>query len=216
MRQQGEEVFLGIDPTSSEKKASACALLGPGASLLHLTKRQTDGEIVALAREWRPSIVAIDSPLGYPKGMCCLEESCPCRTVHQFKGRLCEQEMAQRGIPLYFTTKRSIIKPMIYRAIRLAEVLTSQGCQVLEVYPYACKVLLFGKLIPKKTSKEGLDFLRGHLARRIPGLATYGDTLDHDLCDALVAAYTARLHSLGQTEGVGLAEEVPIVIPKLA
>ena len=28
-------------------------------------------EILGLAREWQPSIVAIDSPPGFPKGMCC-------------------------------------------------------------------------------------------------------------------------------------------------
>ena len=88
--------------------------------LAHLTTQSADSDILALAEKWRPSVVAIDSPLGFPKGMCCLEESCPCRSVHNFKGRVCERELLARGISLYITTKRSFIKPMIYRAIELA------------------------------------------------------------------------------------------------
>ena len=207
-------MFIGVDLTSSKAKASACAVLDAEGSLVHLTSLKAEAEMLALAQEWGPSIVAIDSPLGFPKGMCCLEESCACRSEHGFKGRACEQELARRGIPLYFTTKRSIIKRMVYRAIALAQGLEAQGHRVLEVYPYASKVRLFGKPIPSKTSQEGLDFLRQHLGRLIPGVASWDGRLDHDGCDALVAAYTAYLHSLGRTEGVGLEEEVRIVMPR--
>jgi predicted nuclease with RNAse H fold len=207
-------MFLGIDPTSSEKRPTACALLDASGALARLAAVKTDADILALVSEWRPAIVAIDSPLGFPKGMCCLEESCACQSVWPLKGRACEPELARRGIPLYFTTKRSIIKQMVYRAIALAREMRSQGCQVIEVYPYASKVMLFGKPIPPKTKKEGLDFLRQRLDTLIPGLASHGGRLSHDLCDALVAAYTAYLHSLGQTEAVGLPEEERIVLPR--
>ena len=206
-------MYLGIDPTCSEARASACALLDSDGRLAHLTTQSTNADMVALSEEWRPTVVAIDSPMGFPKGMCCLEESCPCRSVYRFKGRVCERELLSRGVSLYITTKRSFIKPMIYRAIDLARDLGSQGCEVLEVYPYASKVGLFGKPIPPKNTREGLDFLRRRLQRLIPGLASYKDRLSHDHCDALVAAYTARLSTLGLTESVGLREEVPIVVP---
>ena len=215
MNHDSAEIFLGIDLTSSEAKASGCALLDSNGSLLEVVAARADSDILALADRLNPSIVAMDSPLGLPTGMCCLEETCPCTSVHPFKGRQCEQEMARRGIPLYFTTKRSIIKRMTYRAIELAGALTEKGCRVLEVYPYASKLALFGKPIPPKTTREGIDFLRRRLSRLIPGVDTHRDALDHDLCDALVAAYTAYLHGLGRTEAVGLPEEVCIVMPKL-
>ena len=101
-----ENMIIGIDLTSSEARASGCAVLDADGSLLHLSSEKTDDDILALARDWRASIVAIDSPLGFPKGMCCLEESCDCRSVHAFKGRACEPELVRRGIPLYFTTKK--------------------------------------------------------------------------------------------------------------
>ena len=40
-------------------------------SLVIPTALKAEAEILGLAREWQPSIVAIDSPPGFPKGMCC-------------------------------------------------------------------------------------------------------------------------------------------------
>ena len=207
-------MFLGIDLTSSEKKPTALALLDSHAQVKCLTAVRSDAEILAFAGKHRPSTVAIDAPLGFPEGMCCLEESHSCRPVRPVKGRECERELAWRGIPLYFTTKRSIIKGMAYRAIGLSRDLAAQGRQVLEVYPYAAKVLLFGRPIPKKTTREGLKFLIRHLGRRIGGIDSRAERLDHDLCDALVATYVAYLASLGRTEALGLEEEARIVVPK--
>ena len=206
-------MFLGIDLTSSESRASACALLDDRGSLADLTSLSKVSDILAFARERSPSIVAIDAPLGFPKGMCCLEEACGCSSVWPFKGRVCERELARRGIPLYFTTKRSIIKTMVYRAMRLSEKLATHGVRVLEVYPYAAKVALFGKPIPRKTTREGIAFLRGRLRGLVPGVARYDGVLSHDLCDALVAAHTAFLHDRGDTVAVGLREEACIVVP---
>ena len=211
---RGEGVVLGIDPTSSEAKPSACAVLDGDGSLLALESPRTDDDILALARRHRPAIIAIDAPLGLPTGMDCLEETCSCASVHDFKGRVCERELLARGISLYVTTKRSIIREMIYRCRALVPRLEAMGCRVIEVYPYASKVCLFGKPIPKKTKRAGREFLRRRLNERIPGLKDRAERLNHDQGDALVAAYTAYLHSRGETESLGLPEEVPIVVPR--
>ena len=207
-------LFLGIDPTSSESKRSACAVLDEDGALVALELLGTDSEILELAARHRPDIVAIDAPLGLPTGMDCLEETCSCASVHEFKGRLCERELLARGISLYITTKRSFIKRMIYRCMGLVPLLETMGCRVIEVYPYASKVCLFGKPIPKKTTSEGREFLRRHLGGLIPGLNAYDGRLDHDLYDALMAAYTAYLHGRGETESLGRPEEVCIVVPR--
>ena len=207
-------MFLGIDLTSSESKPSACAVLDSGGSLQYLGGLATDAEMLALAAEGRARTAAIDAPLGFPKGMCCLEPSCPCESAWDFKGRVCERELLRRGIGLYITTKRSFIKPMIYRAMALAGAFEERGVGVIEVYPYAAKVCLFGKPIPKKTTREGLWFLRERLSELVGGLESYSGRLDHDLCDALIAAHTARLHAGGRTEALGLEEERQIVVPQ--
>jgi predicted nuclease with RNAse H fold len=164
-------------------------------------------------RRFRPAIVAIDSPLGFPRGMCCLEDSCPCESVYDFKGRTAERELLRSGVRLYITTKKTFIKPMIYRAIRIAETLRTDGIEAIEVYPYAAKRALFGPDIPPKTTRAGIEFLRARLLLLVPDLGGSGERLTHDGCDALLAAHTAWLHSAGRTVSYGDADEVPIVAP---
>jgi len=146
-------------------------------------------------------------------GLDCLEETCPCQPLSPFKGRACERELAKRGIPCYFTTKKSIIKGMVYRGMDLKNRLQAQGHRVIEVYPYATKLRLFPRPIPKKTTRQGLNYLKRHLASLIPNLP---QNLDHDLCDALLAAYTGYLHHLGETEPLGHLQEGLIFMPKRA
>ena len=74
---------------------------------------KADSDIAVLARSKGGRIIAVDSPIGLPKGMCCLEEDCGCRSVHSFKGRVCERELLGGGIALYISAKRSFIKPTI-------------------------------------------------------------------------------------------------------
>ncbi len=156
-------MFLGIDLTTKEQKPTACALLHPSGSLSTVCKLRTDDDIVEVARRSFPSVVAIDSPLGLPLGMDCLEETCECQSVHPFKGRQGERQLLAEGINLYLTTKRSIIKLMVYRAISLAQRFRDLGSEVIEVYPFASKVRLLGRPIPPKNSKEGREYLRRRL-----------------------------------------------------
>ncbi|MDP6451788.1 MAG: DUF429 domain-containing protein, partial [SAR202 cluster bacterium] len=112
-------MFLGIDLTTKQEKPTACVILDEQGALVSVSKLSTDDEMVALAQAHSPTIIAVDSPMGFPEGMDCLEEEHDCQSVHSFKGRAGERELLAEGIGLYLTTKRSIIKPMIYRAIGL-------------------------------------------------------------------------------------------------
>ena len=171
----------------------------------------TDADILELVPSYK--LVAIDAPLSLPKGLCCLEESCSCQPSTEVKGRDCERELARQGIPCYFTTKKSIIKEMVKRGIRLKARLECMGCEVIEVYPYVSKVRLLGKNIPKKTTPAGLVFLKQHISQLLPNLAPHIDGFSHDLCDAAIAAYTAFLHYQDKTEPCGDPEEGIIYIP---
>lgn len=209
-------MFVGIDPTSFDKKGTACALLDENGHFVEMVSRHTNDDIIDFVTQTNPRIVAIDSPLGFPKGMDCLEQSHDCESVHDFKGRACEREIMKRGIRLYVTSKKTFIKPMIYRSIAMAEEFRKQGREVIEVYPHGSKVCLFGTPIPKKTRKAGRDFLRDKLIPLIPGLERYQGRYTHDLLDALVAAHTAYLYANNGTETVGPPDEVPIVLPKVS
>ena len=103
---------------------------------------------------------------------------------------------------------------MVERAIKLRAELVRQGYEVIEVYPYATKVRLWGKPIPPKSKPQGLAFLREHLALLMPELIPYMSSFDHHLYDAALAAYTAYLYADGEMEATGDPGEGVIYIPK--
>jgi predicted nuclease with RNAse H fold len=206
--------YLGIDPASAPRRPSAFAVLDDQGRLHDLGLAREDDDILALARRWRPRYLAIDAPLSLPQGMCCLEESCPCAPTSPDGLKAAERALLKEGIGLFRTTKRSIIKAMVYRAIGLRRALAERGYAAMEIYPYASKVRLFGRPIPKKTTKAGRQWLRRRLEGLVPGLREHEGRLGHDQLDAIVAAYTAYLHGQGQVEAVGDREEGVIYVPK--
>ena len=205
--------FLGIDLTSKETRPSACLGLDRALRLIYDGFLGEDSDILQLVPSHQFELVAIDAPLSLPKGLCCLEESCSCQPSVRLNGRSCEQELAKQGIGLFRTTKKSIIKDMVYRAIRLKTELESMGCEVIEVYPYASKVRLFGRNIPKKTTSAGMAFLRQHISELLPNITNHVTRFNHDLCDAAIAAYTAFLYEQGKAEPCGDPEEGVIYLP---
>ena len=208
-----EADFVGIDLTASNRKPTAYAGLGEDLRLCCLGFVTRDNEMIDAITRRQPRLVAIDAPLSLPQGMDCLDEDCPCQSLLPQKGRACERELARLGSPCYFTTKKSIIKEMVYRGINLKRELCRRDYEVIEVYPYASKVRLFGKPIPPKTRARGCAFLRERIADLIPDLAPHISKLNHDVCDALIAAHTAYLHSRAETEAVGDPEKGLIWIP---
>ena len=205
--------FFGIDLTSAEAKPSACLGLDRELYLIYSGFLHKNRDILEVVNSHQFELVAIDAPLSLPEGLCCLEESCSCQTRSGIKGRSCERELAKQGIPCYFTTKKSIIKAMVYRGIKLKAELEAKGYEVIEVYPYASKARLFGRNIPAKSKPAGLAFLKQHISLLLPSIAPYVDGFNHDLCDAAIAAYTAFLHYQGKTELCGETEEGAICLP---
>jgi predicted nuclease with RNAse H fold len=208
--------FLGIDLTSTETKPSACVGLNSDSQLIYFGFIAENRHIVTLLGFYSPQVIAIDAPLSLPTGLCCLEEHCHCRPKFRRKNRQCDQELRQQGIPCYPTSKNTFIRDLIYRGIELKNSISreaKQDCQVIEVYPFASNVRLFGKAIPRKTTKRGVSFLRDNLRDTLSGVEPYLDMFNHDLCDAAVAAYTALLHYQNRADALGNKEEGLIVIP---
>jgi predicted nuclease with RNAse H fold len=202
---------IGLDLTTSPQKGTAYAVLTKEMGFVAGGVVTDDEAIIALAEGQRPTLVAIDAPLSLPLGLCCLEESCTCRPVSSRRGRQCERELSALGIGCYYTTKRSIIKGMVYRAIALKGKLEERGFEVIEVYPYASKVRLLGTL-PRKTTIAGRRALQEGLCHLIPSLPQES-LLSHDALDALLAAYTGVLYLKGQTEALGDPAEGLLYIP---
>lgn len=205
--------FIGIDLSSSSARRTACVRLEQQLRLAWFDFLYDDAQIIEAIEQYRPRLVAIDAPISLPRGLCCLDESCPCQPLSPLKGRICERELSRLGIPSYYTTKRSIIKMMVSRAIGLKDEIAARGYEIIEVYPYATKVALFGRSIPPKTTAAGIAFLRDGLAQLIPDLVPHLPRFNHDLCDALLAAYTAYAYTKGEVESIGDPEEGVIIIP---
>lgn len=102
---------------------------------------------------------------------------------------------------------------MVYRGIMLGNKLREQGNEVIEVYPYASKVRLFGRHLLKKTTADGIAWLRERLSGLFMDTYTCRDKWNHDLCDAAVAAYTGFLYICGDIEALGDPEEGLMYIP---
>jgi predicted nuclease with RNAse H fold len=155
--------------------------------------------------------------MGLPAGLCCLETTCDCQPLHTGTGRSAERELARLGIACFWTTKRTIIKSMIYRAIALKACLEAQGYTVLEVFPYATKRILLGRGLPRKSRPAGLERLVDGARALLPACRWPEPwTPGHDQLDALYCAMTARLYARGETEALGEADEVPIIVPRLS
>jgi predicted nuclease with RNAse H fold len=186
------------------------------SQLVYLGFLTKDEDIVALLNFYSPLVIAIDAPLSLPLGLCCLEESCPCQPKSPRKNRQCDQELRRQGIPCYPTSKKTFVKDLIYRGIELKTSIgreVQQAGQVIEVYPFASRVRLFGKAVPRKTTRQGMYFFREKVGDILPGLKPYLDMLNHDLCDAAMAAYTAILHHKNRVEALGNSKEGQIFIP---
>jgi predicted nuclease with RNAse H fold len=173
----------------------------------------SDDRMMNMIRDFSPAVVAIDAPLSLPEGLCCLEEDRHCKPVSPFKGRESERLLAQQAIPCYFTTKRSIIKKMVYRGIHLARELDRLGYKVIEVYPYASKRRLFGSPVPRKTTAAGIVWLRDKIDTLVLNPEAVNEQWNLDLCDATIAAYTGLLYLEDNTQALGNSREGYIYIP---
>ena len=208
-------MIFGVDLRSTPKRSSSIAALDSEGRLSSLTPLSYDQEIIGIAAKARPDIIAIGSPLSLPNGLCCLETSCRCDSAEpRIKGRHAELQLARMKISCFFTNKRSIIRTLIYRGIKVAGELRSDGHEVIEVYPYASKVVLFGGDAPPKNSPCSLPFIRERLNRLVHGLDSHLKDLDRDRCDAVLNAYTGLLQQQDETDRLGNEEEGWLVIPR--
>jgi predicted nuclease with RNAse H fold len=209
-------VILGVDLRASAKRPSTVVALDGEACIKFIDSFSDDDELVRMVECHRPDLIAIGAPLGLPDGLCCLEPTCDCHfSVPQRKGRQSELELSKMGISCFFTSKGSIIRNLIYRSMALSRLLTGLGMEVIEAYPHATKVILFGDKVPPKNSAESLVFMKERLTPLIQGLSPHLDGLDRNTCDAVLNAYTGLLHTQDATDTLGTPEEGRVVLPKL-
>lgn len=208
--------ILGINLRTTSKYPSEVVVLTREGQLRFLGSFKEERELFQIAGTCNPSVIAIGAPLTLPRGLCCLEMSCPCdSTSTHMKGRQLEQDLSKMNIGCFVTNKSSIMRDLIYRSVSLNKQMIVGGYKVIEVYPYASKVLLFGDSVPRKRAASSLPFLRERLSDLIDGLEVVSGCLTQGACNAALNAYTGFLHKNKDTDVLGNLEEGILVIPKL-
>jgi predicted nuclease with RNAse H fold len=139
--------------------------------------------------------------------------------------RVCDYELARRGIGLYLLPEPGSAPPAwmalgfaTFRRLRERHGLSipcdaaDHAATLLEVYPYAGFVTLLGGRPPRKTTREGMA-MRVEALRRA-GLRGIPDAgLTHDAVDALCAAFTAWAWRHSHGCALGRPDEGLIVLP---
>ena len=210
-------LYMGVDLKTTTRQRSSLAVVDSESRIVHMGYFSEDGELIQALERYQPQLIAIGSPLSLPTGLCCLEANCECRMdFPENKGRQAEVELARMGISCFFTNKKSIVTQLVYRAVRLNRELTDLGHRLIEVYPHASKLLLFGdKLPPKRNAKKNLGFIKDRLPSLVNGLDECMTELDSSSCDSLINAHIALLHATGETDVVGSDAEGLIALPRL-
>lgn len=201
---------VGIDLAGVPHRETGVAVLREGRLDL-LTSAHEDDKILALAALAGPEgTVAINAPLGLPRGRCCLDDDCPCRHDPGTRSRESERELLRMGVP---TLATALLKVLARRGYALAAALRAAGCEPLEVYPFATLRLL-GLPTAGKRTPLGRRRIHDALQALVSGL-DHPDASEHQL-DAVVCAYTAALWRHGLTRALGAADEGLMVIPDVA
>ena len=206
--------LFGVTLRISPSHPSSLAVLNHQSQLVSLAPFNTDQELLQLAGTYEPALIAIGSPLCLPSGFADLEPSAPAAPPEN-RGRQLERKLTSVGISCFFTGRGSVIRPLIYRGIGLKGELQRRGYEVIEVYPHATKVILFGEQALARKGSRSTAYLKEQLSTRISGLDTYSGTLNKNNSDALLNAYTALLHMREGTDLLGDPHEGLLIIPNL-
>lgn len=206
-RRRAPGVCVGIDLAGVPHRETGVAILRSGR-LDDLTSAGTDDEILQLAsRAGRWGTIAINAPLTRPRGRCCLDDDCRCRTDPGTRSRQLERDLARMGIP---TLATALLKVLARRGARIAETLRTMGHEPLEVYPFATLRLLG---LPWRGKKTVAGRRRIHRALKplVPGLR-HPRASEHQL-DAVVCAFTALLWRRCLTTSIGVPDEGLMTVP---
>jgi predicted nuclease with RNAse H fold len=161
--------------------------------VLALQSRLTCTQVVDLAMENRPAVIAIDSPC------CCAPDG---QAARDGELQLARSVCGIRWTPDASRVHASAYYAWILEGLALFDALAAHDVAVIEVFPTASWTRWHGRRGPRARAawtRQGLAAL---------GLDGVPARTNQDQRDAIAAAMTARQHSLGLTETMG-----DIVVP---
>ncbi|HAX68991.1 MAG TPA: hypothetical protein DCY14_05265 [Anaerolineae bacterium] len=161
-----ESVFVGIDPTSSQKSFTYAAL-DKGLNLVALADGELD-EVTAFLAGQKAATVAVNAPSGISRGLV-REKKKDMFTTRKTRSsgfRLAEIELRERGItvsgtpatvgacPAWMQTGFSLYRKLEKMGFKKYPA-EGEAYQVLETHPHACYCVLGGGVPQTKPSIEG-------------------------------------------------------------
>ena len=193
-------LILGIDLAGSEKRNTGiCTMDGKMNCFCKTVK--TDSEIFEIIEKVKPVVIAVDAPLGLPKGRKSIDKK---SNIHF---RKCDLELRKLGIK-FFPITLGPMRMLTKRGMKLSKKLKRMGYEVIEVYPGATQDIL---KIPRK--QKGLNKLKNGLKKL--GIKFNKINLNGDELDAATAAYTGLMYVKKKYKAIGDPKEGLIILPKL-
>jgi len=166
----------------------------------------SDEEILREIYSSGSKFVTIDSPLGYPKGRCCLDYNCKCRKYGCM--RIGEKQMVHFGVRI-FPCGFGGMQKLTNRGMKLRKILEKKGYKVIETYPGSAQDIL--KMPRKKAGKEKLR--KALIKYGFKGDINKKDISDHEL-DAITSSLVGQLYKKGNYVAFGIKEEAQIITAK--
>lgn len=192
-------IIVGLDLAGSPRRPTGFSRLYYPSLDVYTSIVYTDEEIVESIARCKPRIVAIDAPLGLPKGRRSMDDHGP----HL---RLCDTMLRRAGIR-FLPVTLGAMRMLTERGMKLKPKIEELGFEVIEVYPGGAQDILG---LPR--AKKDRYSLRSGLENL--GLKIHGfDLTVHEL-DAVTAAYTGLMYVKGECVILGDPEESTIIMPK--
>jgi predicted nuclease with RNAse H fold len=225
-----ESVVVGVDLSAGRGTTAMATLhlssVGSGGlaalTLLRLAHAADDDAILAEVARARPSHIGLDAPLTLPAPVAAALRGDYAPTTASPYTRAAERDpiWSQLGVRPFPV---SFLGGLTFRAIPLAARLRAEhsACQLLEVFPSAAFTVL-GLIAPtqrgqprlRKAAPDRRQATHTALARYISGLTPPSEsTLDADSLDAIAAALTAAVATLGAAQAIGEPSEGCIILP---
>jgi predicted nuclease with RNAse H fold len=182
-------IVIGIDLAGKTENPTGWAILEGRKVKTRLV--YTDDDIFDGVCNAKPSIIAIDAPLAFPK-----------REIL----RKADHEMIRRGYRV-FPPVLSAMRMLTERAIKINKLITEKGYKTIEVHPTSTRKALN---MPSKDWRKIQTILKD---MGLKGDIETRSLTPHEI-DAVTSALTAHLHIQNQTEAIGDEEEGYIIVPK--
>lgn len=192
-------IIVGLDLAGSPRRPTGFSTLRYPSLDVYTSIVYTDDEIVEAIAECKPRVVAIDAPLGLPKGRRGMSDHGP----HL---RLCDIMLRRAGIR-FLPVTLGAMRMLTERGMKLKPAIEKLGFEVIEVYPGGAQDIL--GLPRAKKDRHGLRSGLENMGLKIHG----GDLTVHEL-DAVTAAYTGLMYVKGECTILGDPGESTIIMPK--